>query len=136
MIEPIVIIHVRFAHSRTRRVIVRPTANMNIQGGMTFRLTGPHSRLKERHEETRGKERREGQKAKQRKRRTAAGPLNPFSRLVNGRGCLWVRERPAIVNGDVWLIATLRRSWGGNALDGNLNTMKSPVVALNIKKSQ
>lgn len=68
MIEPVVIIHVRFVASRARRGDgVRPPANKNIQGGMTFRLTGLRSRLNERHEEK--KERKgeggpEGQRAK------------------------------------------------------------------------
>lgn len=100
MIKLVVIIHMmRIAASRARRGHdVRCTAKMNIQGGMTVRLMGLHSRLKERHEGKEGKERkkkrkeREGQKARGRKRRTAAGPLNPFSRLLNRRGCLWVRE--------------------------------------------
>jgi hypothetical protein len=49
---------------------VRLTAN--IQGGMTLRLMGPHSRLKERHEERKG-EGPKGQKLKEGKRdRTAA----------------------------------------------------------------
>lgn len=58
VIERVVIIQVRLAASRARRggVGVRPTANMNIQGGMTFRLTGLRSRLNERHEERKGKE--------------------------------------------------------------------------------
>lgn len=69
LIDPVVIIHVRVVASRTRRVVVgvRLPANMNIQGGMTFRLTGPHSRLEERHEakERKGmKGERKGQKAR------------------------------------------------------------------------
>jgi len=61
IIEPVVIIHVLMGDSRARRGGggVRPPANVNIQGGMTFRLVGPHSRPKERHEEKKGKERRE-----------------------------------------------------------------------------
>jgi hypothetical protein len=88
----VVIIHVRIAASRARRVFVRPTANMNIQGGMKFRLKGPHSRLKERHEEKERKRSERGQKARRQKKGTAAGPLAPFSPLGNRRGCLWVRE--------------------------------------------
>jgi hypothetical protein len=53
VIAELVIIHVRMAVSRTRRGAnaLRPMAA--IQGGMTRRLMGPHSRLKERHEERR-----------------------------------------------------------------------------------
>ncbi len=54
------IIQVRIAASRARRDdFVRPPAHMNIQARMTFRLMGPHSRLKERHRERKEKERRE-----------------------------------------------------------------------------
>jgi hypothetical protein len=59
MIGSVVIIHMRMVASRARRDDVKPPANMNIQGGMTIRLMGPRSRLKERHEERKGKERRE-----------------------------------------------------------------------------
>jgi uncharacterized transporter YbjL len=87
LIELVVMIQMTIVASRARRGgVVGRTANMmNIQGGMTVRLVGLRSR-QERHEEKRkernGKE-REGQKARGRKRRTAAaGPLSPFSRLV------------------------------------------------------
>lgn len=72
MVWIVVIIHVRFAASRARRVM-RPT---NIRGEMPFHLMGLRSRLKERHEERKGKRGPEGQS---RRRRTAAGPLSPFS---------------------------------------------------------
>jgi hypothetical protein len=126
----VVIIHVRIAASRARRVIVRSTANMNIQGGMKFRLTGPHSRPKERHEGKRkGKERSEkrARRPEVGRERTAAGPLGPFSRLRNGRECLWVREDLHSEQMDIfgnWPRCNGRG--GGNALDGNLNTMKGP----------
>jgi len=56
MIELVVIIQMRVAASRARRGdVVWPTAK-NVQG---VHLTGPRSRLKERHEEKKGKERRE-----------------------------------------------------------------------------
>jgi len=70
MIE--LLIQVRIAVSRARRVDGRFT---NIQSEMTFHLMGPRSRLKERHEERKGK----GQKARGRRGRTATGPLSPFS---------------------------------------------------------
>jgi hypothetical protein len=81
---PVVIIHVRMmVASRARRDDVKPTANMNIQGGMTIRMTGLRSRLKERHDEKKGKEKRErARRPDVERERTAAGPLNPFSRLV------------------------------------------------------
>ena len=47
----VVIIHVRIAISRSRRVFVRPTTITNIQGGMKFHLKSLHSRLKEMHED-------------------------------------------------------------------------------------
>ena len=97
MIEFVVIIQMRFAASRARRGnVVRPTPNMNIQGGMTDRLIGPRSRPKKRHDEKKGKERKERRERARgprgRKRRNATGSLSPFSRLVNRRERLWVRE--------------------------------------------
>ena len=75
--------------SRARRDDrVRPVGN--IQGGMTLRLMGPHSRPKERHEERKG-EGPEGQKLKRERNRTAS-LLSPFSRLVNKCGGMGVRE--------------------------------------------
>jgi hypothetical protein len=54
-----VIIQAKTARSRTGRGdLVRPVAKAIIQGGMTLRLMGPHSRLKERHEGKRGGEAR------------------------------------------------------------------------------
>jgi len=98
MIRPIVIIHVRIVASRARRDDVRrPTTNMNIQGGMTFRLMSPHSRLKERHEgKEKEKERERARRARGRKKKNRSwSQLSLFSRPVNKRGCLWVREEPA-----------------------------------------
>lgn len=99
----VIIIHVRIAASRARRVLVRPTANMNIQGGMKFRLKGPHSRLKERHEGKERKKNERGQKARRRKKGTAAGPLARFHVWgigVDVCGCV----RTCIVNKWIFLV--------------------------------
>jgi len=63
---------------------VRPTAN--IQGGMTLRLLGPHSRLKESHEERKG-ERPEGQKLKEGKRKPHCCSAQP---VFTSREKVWV----------------------------------------------
>jgi hypothetical protein len=141
MIGPVVIIHVRIVTSRARRDGVVPTANMNIQGGMAFRLMSLHSRLKKRHEEGKGKgkekEKRErgpeGQRSKEKEPQQLVHSAS-FHGKVNRRGCLWVRED--LHNEQTWLRATLRRSWGGNALDGNLNTMRSRGGTQNKIKTQ
>ena len=89
MIELLVIIQMRIAASRARRgVVVRRTAKKNIQGGMTIRLKGPRSRQNERHEERKGKEKEKKRErarwpeGRKKERTAAAGPLSPFSRLV------------------------------------------------------
>jgi hypothetical protein len=85
------------------------------------------------------KKERKGTERKERARRPEVEREEPqqqvhsarFHVWLNRRGCLWVREdlhSEQMVN--FWLMATLQRGWGGNALDGNLNTMKlGPVVA-------
>jgi len=88
----VIIIQVRKVASRARR---GATTNMIIQGGMAFRLMGLRSRLEERHEERKEKEREERARrpeVEKRKNRGWSTHSAPFSRSVNGRRCLWVRE--------------------------------------------
>ena len=87
MIEKVLIVSSRAGRDGRVRLTT------NIQGGMTLRLMGPHSRLKESHEERKGKENGpRGQKLKEGKRNRTVALLSPFSRLVNGCGCMCVRE--------------------------------------------
>jgi hypothetical protein len=87
----VIIIQVRLAASRARRRVgVGRTANMNIQGGMTFRLMGLRSRLNERHG---GKEKEKSETARRpevEREEPQLVPLSPFSRLENRRGWLFV----------------------------------------------
>jgi hypothetical protein len=93
----VIIIQVRLAASRARRGVgVGTTANMNIQGGMTFRLMGLRSRLDERHGEGKGKEKERSETARRPEVEREEPQLVHSARFHVWRigvvVCLWVRE--------------------------------------------